>query len=87
MTGTILGLLFGLFLLFLVGQALWGPLRFLLKIAVRFALGGLALFLVNFCTAFWGWHFGVNALSAFTVGILGFPGFLLLGLLKYFFPF
>lgn len=85
MTGAVIGLLFGLFLLFLMGQALWGPLRFLLKIAFRFLLGGLALLLFNLCSAFWGWSFGINALSAFTVGVLGLPGLVLLALLRYFY--
>ncbi len=47
MVGTILGALFAVFLLFLVGQALWGPLRFLLRLLLRAAMGGLALFLID----------------------------------------
>lgn len=82
MMGTVLGVLFGLFLLFLVGQALWGPLRFLLRVGLRFLLGGAALFLFNLCAGAWGWTFAVNPLSALAVGALGLPGFLLLGALK-----
>ncbi|MDH7578346.1 MAG: pro-sigmaK processing inhibitor BofA family protein [Bacillota bacterium] len=87
MTGTILGVLFGLFLLFLVGQALWGPLRLLLRMGLRFLLGGAVLYLFNLIAGTWGWSFGINPLSAFAVGLLGFPGFLLLGALKICFGF
>lgn len=85
MTGIILGALFGLFLLFLVGQALWGPFRFILKLGFRFAIGGLALYAINICTAFWGWSIAVNPLSIMLVGLLGLPGVLLLSALKLFF--
>ncbi len=83
MTGAVLGALFGLFLLFLMGQALWGPLRFLLRAAVRLALGGLLLYFVNFLAACWGWGLSVNPLSAFVAGFLGLPGVVVLALLKH----
>lgn len=82
MTGAVLGALFGLFLLFLMGQALWGPLRFLLKAALRLALGGLLLFLINSIAAAWGWGLSINPLSAFVAGFLGLPGVAMLALLK-----
>lgn len=85
MMGTILGLLFGLLLLLLVGHALWGPLRFLILIGLRLLLGGLVLFCVNFCLSFCGLNIGINLLSALTVGILGFPGLMLLGALSLFY--
>ncbi len=87
MTETILGALCVIFLLFLMGQALWGPMRFCLRIGLRFLLGGILLFVFNLCAHAWGWSFGINPLSAFTVGVLGFPGFVLLGALKVFFGF
>lgn len=86
MVGTILGALFTIFLIFLVGQALWGPLRVLLRLLLRTALGGLALFLINLAAASSGWGFGLNPASAAVVGVLGAPGLLLLGAFKLFFP-
>ncbi|MGB9793256.1 MAG: pro-sigmaK processing inhibitor BofA family protein [Thermacetogeniaceae bacterium] len=83
MTGAVLGALFGLFLVFLMGQALWGPLRFLLKTAVRIALGGLLLFVVDAFAAAWGWSLSINPVSAFVAGFLGIPGVVLLALLKH----
>lgn len=82
MIGTVLGVLFGLFLLFLVGHALWGSLRFLLGLGLRFVLGGVVLFIANLCTGIWGWQLGVNPISSIIVGLLGLPGFLLLVALR-----
>ncbi len=86
MAGTVLGILFAIFLIFLVGQALWGPLRFLLRLLFRVAMGGLALFLINLAAYSSGWSLGLNPASAALVGVLGVPGLLLLGALKIFFP-
>lgn len=82
MIGTVLGVLFGIFLLFLVGHALWGSLRFFLNLGLRFVLGGVVLLVVNTCTGSWGWQLGVNPVSSIVVGLLGLPGFLLLAALK-----
>lgn len=86
MAGTILGALFAVFLIFLMGQALWGPLRILLRLLFRAALGGLALFLIDLAASSWGWSLGLNPASAALVGVLGLPGLLLLGAFKAFFP-
>lgn len=82
MVGTILGVLFALFLLFLVGQAFWKPLRIILLMALRVVLGGLFLVLVNFIAGPLGFFLGVNPASALTVGLLGLPGLLFLIALK-----
>lgn len=86
LVGTVLGVLFAIFLIFLVGQALWGPLKLLLRLLLRTALGGLALFLINLAVASSGWVLGLNPASAAVVGVLGMPGLLLLGAFKLFFP-
>lgn len=85
MIGTIFGLLFSLFLLFIVGQALWGPLRFLSRLGLHFLLGAATIFLVNLAAGWWGCSIGLNLFSAFTVGVLGAPGLALLLALKFFF--
>jgi inhibitor of the pro-sigma K processing machinery len=83
MAGTILGVLFGLFLLFLVGQAFWKPIRFLFSILARVILGGTLLFFVNFCAGPLGFTLGINPASLLTVGLLGLPGLVLLAALKF----
>ncbi len=83
MAGTVIGVLFGLFLLFLVGQAFWKQIRFLLSIGVRMILGGLFLLLVNYCAGPVGFTLGINPASIITLGLLGLPGFLLLVALKF----
>ncbi|HAA89731.1 MAG: Pro-sigmaK processing inhibitor [Thermoanaerobacterales bacterium 50_218] len=84
-TGVVFGVLFCLFLLFLVGQVFWVPLKILLRLGYRVFLGGFLLFLLNLVTAYWNWGIGINFWSALTVGLLGFPGILLLAAFKYFF--
>ena len=83
MAGTVIGVLFGLFLLFVVGQAFWKQIRFLISIGLRMVLGGLFLLLVNYCAGSMGFTLGVNPASIITLGLLGFPGFLLLAALKF----
>ncbi|HHY39773.1 MAG TPA: SigmaK-factor processing regulatory BofA [Syntrophaceticus sp.] len=83
MAGSVIGVLFGLFLLFLVGQAFWKQIRFLLTVGLRMVLGGLFLLLVNYCAGPMGFTIGVNPASILTLGLLGFPGFLLLAALKF----
>jgi len=84
MAGTVIGVLFGLFLLFLVGHAFWKQIRFLLSIGLRLVLGGMFLYLVNYCAGPMGFTIGINPASIITLGLLGFPGFLLLAALKFF---
>jgi len=83
MAGTVIGVLFGLFLLFVVGQAFWKQIRFLISIGLRMVLGGLFLLLVNYCAGPVGFTLGINPASIITLGLLGLPGFLLLVALKF----
>ncbi len=83
--GAILGVLFGLLLLFLVGQAFWKPLRIIIYLGARGVLGAVALLMVNLIAGLLNLcslTIGVNVLSALAVGFLGLPGYLLLMALK-----
>lgn len=81
----LISVLFGLLLLFLGGHALFFPLKLAFKLGMRFLMGGLLLFLLNFIAAGWGWNIGVNIGSILIVGFLGFPGILFLVALKHIF--
>ena len=61
------------------------PLRGLCVLMLRSALGWAGLYILNFLLAFSGFSFGINIASASIVGILGLPGLVLLGLLKFLF--
>lgn len=54
------------------------PIGAFFKIVVNSALGGVCIVIFNFVSQLFGFFIGVNALTAFTVGILGIPGFVML---------
>ncbi len=54
------------------------PLHLVLKLALNTAFGFLALFLLGRLEPLVGFSLGFNLFNAATVGVLGFPGFLLL---------
>ena len=54
------------------------PLHLMLKLAINTAFGFLALFLFQVLEPFLGLRLGLNLFNAAVIGVLGFPGFLLL---------
>lgn len=62
------------------------PLRYLMKILLRSAIGVLGISVFNAIGSLFGVSLGVNMITALTTGILGFPGFALLITLYYLFP-
>lgn len=58
------------------------PIGALFKLIVNSALGGICIVAFNFISQLFGFFIGVNALTAFTVGILGLPGFVMLLMLR-----
>lgn len=59
------------------------PLKKVLKIAISSTLACAALIGFNLLGGVTGLYVGVNAVTAVTVGILGFPGFLMILLLQW----
>lgn len=53
-----------------------GPIILLLRFLVRSLIGAAMIFLCNFLLSGFGIYIGVNVLTAFFVGFLGFPGLL-----------
>lgn len=49
------------------------PLRSILKIVGNSILGGILLFCINSIGGIWGFHIGLNVLTAVLVGLLGIP--------------
>ncbi len=63
------------------GGALWRPLRWPGWVASRAVVGGATLWLANVVGAYLGFSLTVNPLTALVVGLLGFPGLLLVAAL------
>lgn len=75
----------GLFGLYLVGTALFRPLKFFIVLVAWSALGIVLLLAINAAFGYFGFHIAINPLTILTAGILQLPGVALLVLLNMFF--
>lgn len=75
----------GIIVLFIVGRVLLVPMKVVLKLVYNALLGAIVLIVVNFLGGYIGFHLALNVITAFVVGILGVPGFILLVVLKFLF--
>ncbi len=80
--GVIVAYAVGIILLLILGRLLLAPLKVVLKLVVNALLGAAAILLVNWIGGLFGFHIALNIYTAFIVGTLGVPGFILLVLLK-----
>ncbi len=81
--GVILAYIVGIILLFILGRLLVVPLKVVLKLALNALAGAVAILAVNWVGSFFGVHLlALNIYSAFIVGTLGIPGFILLIIIK-----
>lgn len=74
----------GLLGLYLVGTALFHPLRLLVRLAACMLLGGGLLIAINAVFGHLGLHIAVNPVTLLTAGVLQLPGVALLVLVHYF---
>lgn len=77
----LLAYLIGLLLVYAIARALAMPLRLLLQLFYNAAIGGIALFAVNWLGDVairfglpFTWHLPVNPLTGLVVGAFGVPG-------------
>ena len=83
----ILVVIAAVFLVWLVIRLFRKPIRWILKLLLNTAIGFAALFLLNFFGSAIGITLGLNWINALVIGVAGFPGLVLLLLLKsLFFP-
>ena len=64
-------------LLFIFCKIFIWPLKNILKLIFNSILGGALIYLINIIGMNFGFHIGLNLLTAILVGILGVPGALL----------
>ena len=72
----------GLALVCLAGYLLLVPMRMLWRVLAGGVMGALALAVVNFAGAAFGFSVAVNPFTALAVGFLGMPGAVMLVLLQ-----
>lgn len=70
---TVIIYLAGLIVLFIVGKIFYVPLKHILKLALNTILGGLLIYIINIIGSSFGFHIGLNYITAFFVGIFGVP--------------
>lgn len=68
--------------IFLLGRIFIVPLKTILKLIVNSVLGGSFIFIINTAGSTFGFHIGLNFVTAVCAGLLGIPGAVLLIILK-----
>lgn len=81
-SNTLIAYLAGIIVIFLIGRIFIIPLKIILKLIINSLLGGILILLINVIGATWGFHLGLNIITAIFVGLLGIPGSIVLILLK-----
>lgn len=79
---TVLAYAAGLMVLLVFAGLFLKPIRVVMKLVLNTLLGALALFLANLIGGPAGFRIALNVYTAFIVGVLGIPGFVLLVILK-----
>ena len=64
--------------LFIIGKIFVLPIKFILKLIGNSIIGGILIFIVNLVGSLFGFHIGLNIVTAIVTGILGIPGVVLL---------
>ncbi len=73
----------GIFLFWLLIKLFLKPIRWVFKLLINTAVGFVVLWVLNFFGDFFGVTLGLNWINALVVGVFGFPGVVLLLVLKY----
>ncbi len=60
--------------LFIIGKIFIVPIKWISKIIFNSILGAIIIFAINLIGGIWGFHIGLNFLTAIMVGLLGIPG-------------
>ena len=68
--------------IFIFGRIFIMPIRKILKIILNSILGGVAIYLINFTGANFGFHIGLNIFTSLMIGLLGLPGSVCLIIIK-----
>ena len=79
---TVITFLACIIFLFIFGRIFIWPLKSILKLVFNSVLGGVLIYIINLVGMNFGFHIGLNLLTAVVVGLLGVPGAALLVVLK-----
>lgn len=71
-----------LIVIFIVGKIFFVPLKSIFKLLINSILGGILIYIVNIIGSSFGFHIGLNWITALFAGLLGVPGVVVLIVLK-----
>ena len=74
--------LIGILFIFFIGKIFIIPLKHIFKLILNSIVGGVLILLINLIGENFGFHIGLNLITAIFVGLLGIPGSVLLVLIK-----
>ena len=74
--------LIGILFIFFIGRIFIIPLKHIFKLILNSIVGGVLILLINLIGENFGFHIGLNLITAIFVGLLGIPGSVLLVLIK-----
>ena len=60
--------------LFIIGKIFIVPIKLISKLIFNSILGAILIYAINLIGGIWGFHIGLNFLTATIVGLLGIPG-------------
>lgn len=78
----VIGYILGLMIVFVLAKISLKPIKFVLRILLNSALGGVALLIINTLGKAVGIHIGINAITSVAVGILGLPAIIAMLILQ-----
>ena len=81
-TNSIITFLACIIFIFIFGRIFIWPLKNILKLILNSIFGGVLIYIINIIGMNFGFHIGLNVLTAVIVGILGIPGAALLIVLR-----
>ena len=79
---TIIAFVACIIFIFIFGKIFIWPLKNIFKLVLNSILGGILIYIINIVGMNFGFHIGLNIITAVIVGILGLPGAVLLVVLK-----
>lgn len=74
--------LIGILFIFFIGRIFIIPIKHIFKLILNSIVGGVLILLINLIGENFGFHIGLNLITAIFVGLLGIPGSVLLVLIK-----
>jgi len=79
---TVFFYIIGIIFLFFFGRIFVGPMKLIMKLVFKCALGGIVILVINLVGGIFGFCIALNPVTSFMIGTLGIPGICLTIVLK-----